>query len=209
MFATRHLEQKRLEILRGAAAAFRRRGFDGAGMREIGASLGMTQGNLYYYFKNKQEILYFCQDYSLRSLLRRARVIERLPLSADRKLFLLIVEHMRLTLDELGASAAHIDFAALEDDRYREVVRKRDRYERALRRILRDGADAGIFAPCDEKLIAFAILGAMNWTIRWFRPEGPRPIEDVAREFARFLVRGLLIHPDRFQEPRGVRLETR
>jgi len=35
----------------------------------------MAPGNLYYYFRNKQEILYFCQDYSLDRMLEEARRI--------------------------------------------------------------------------------------------------------------------------------------
>ena len=38
-------------------------------MRVIAEELGMTQGSLYYYFRNKQEILYFCQASSLDSML--------------------------------------------------------------------------------------------------------------------------------------------
>ncbi len=61
--------RKRVEILQSAAAAFRRRGYHGASVEEIARDLRMTKGSLYYYFKNKQEILYFCHDYSLDLLL--------------------------------------------------------------------------------------------------------------------------------------------
>ena len=62
--------RKRVEILRSAAAAFRRRGYHGASVDEIARALHMTKGNLYYYFESKEEILYFCHDYSLDILLR-------------------------------------------------------------------------------------------------------------------------------------------
>ena len=52
--------RRKLEILRGAAAAFRDRGYAGSSVRDIARRLGMAPGNLYYYFRNKQEILYFC-----------------------------------------------------------------------------------------------------------------------------------------------------
>src|SRR5687767_4662566 len=60
---------RRIEILKSAAAAFRRRGYHGASVDEIASALEMTQGNLYYYFKNKEEILFACHDYSLDVLL--------------------------------------------------------------------------------------------------------------------------------------------
>src|SRR4026209_1797237 len=60
---------RRIDILKSAAAAFRRRGYHGASVDEIASALEMTKGNLYYYFRNKEEILYACHDYSLDVLL--------------------------------------------------------------------------------------------------------------------------------------------
>ena len=68
---------KRVEILRSAAAAFRRRGYHGASVDQIARALHMTKGNLYYYFESKEEILYFCHDYSLDILLDLLRRTER------------------------------------------------------------------------------------------------------------------------------------
>ena len=68
--------QRRVEILESAAAAFRRRGYHGASMGEIARALRMTKGSLYYYFENKEEILFFCHDYSLDILLETLGRIE-------------------------------------------------------------------------------------------------------------------------------------
>src|SRR5689334_988624 len=60
----------RVEILKSAAAAFRRLGYHGATVEQIAAALHMKKGNLYYYFKNKEEILFACHQYSLDRLMR-------------------------------------------------------------------------------------------------------------------------------------------
>jgi hypothetical protein len=49
----------------------------------------------------------------------------------------------------------------------------------------------GEFAPCDPRLVTRAMLGAINWTARWFRPDGARPASAVARGLADYLIRGL------------------
>ena len=63
----------RVEILKSAAAAFRKLGYHGATVEQIAAALQMKKGNLYYYFRNKEEILFACHQYSLDRLLRSAR----------------------------------------------------------------------------------------------------------------------------------------
>src|SRR5216117_109483 len=55
----------RIDILKSAAKAFRRLGYHGATVETIAAALRMKKGNLYYYFKNKEEILFACHQYSL------------------------------------------------------------------------------------------------------------------------------------------------
>jgi hypothetical protein len=40
-------------------------------------------------------------------------------------------------------------------------------------------------------MVTRAMLGAVNWSARWFRPEGPRPAAVVAAELADYLLRGL------------------
>ena len=184
------LARKR-EILRSAAAAFRRRGFDGAGVEDIAAGLGMTKGNLYYYFKNKQEILYFCQNHSVDRMIAEADRIERLRVPADEKLRRLIEAQLRCMLDELGGSAAHLEFHALPQRLLRRIIAKRDRYEAILRRIVDAGIRAQIFEPLDPKLVTLAILGAINWTIKWYRSGGPLGPKEIADTFSTLLIDGL------------------
>ena len=60
----------RVDILKSAAKAFRRLGYHGATVEQIAAALHMKKGNLYYYFKNKEEILFACHQYSLDRLMQ-------------------------------------------------------------------------------------------------------------------------------------------
>jgi AcrR family transcriptional regulator len=185
------LVRRRLEILRGAAGAFRDRGFDGAGIRDIADALGMAPAALYYYFKNKDEILYFCQDYSLDRLIAEAKAIEARRAPADEKLRLMIEAQLRCMLDELAGSAAHLEFHSLPPRMLRRIIEKRDRYEAILRRIVEAGIRSRVFAPLDVKLVCLAILGAINWTIKWFRPGGPLGPAEIAATFSALLIDGL------------------
>jgi AcrR family transcriptional regulator len=183
---------KRVEILRSAAAAFRRRGYHGASVEEIAGALHMTKGNLYYYFKNKEEILYFCHDYSLDILLELLQQIESDGLAPDAKLHRLVVAFVHMIIDELQGTALTMDLQALSPPLLKKVIAKRDRFDHGIRRVLQEGMDQGLFEPGDPKLLTFAILGAINWITRWFDPRGPASSEQIGEAFADYLVRGIL-----------------
>ena len=183
--------ERRVEILRSATAAFRRRGYHGASVEEIARSLGMTKGNLYYYFRDKEEILFFCHDYSLDILLDLLKDVQADGRPPDEKLRRLIVAFVHMIIDELHGTALTLDLQALSPRLLRRVIRKRDRFDRAIRRLVQEGMDQGLFARGDAKLLTFAILGAVNWITRWFDPQGEARSDRIAETFADYLVRGL------------------
>jgi AcrR family transcriptional regulator len=184
-------DRKRAEILRRAASIFRRKGFHGAGMREIAAGLGLAPGALYYYFESKEDLLYGCQILSLKRLLKSAGEIAGGELAADEKLRSLVRAHLGHILDELGGSFAHVEFHALPEPMLKEVVSKRDAYERLVRRVIREGIQKGAFRKVDVKLTALALLGALNWTVVWWRPEGHRQLHGVAGQITDIFLEGL------------------
>jgi AcrR family transcriptional regulator len=178
-------------------AAFRRRGFHGASMHEIARALGMQKGNLYYYFKSKEAILFFCHDYSLDILLERLRVVERQQAAPAAKLRRLIVAFIHMILDELHGTALTMDLQALSKPHFRKVVAKRDRFDRGVRALIEDGMRKGEFRPGDAKLHTFAVLGAANWITRWYDPAGKAGSDEIAQAFAELLVGGLQAAPRR------------
>jgi AcrR family transcriptional regulator len=181
----------RVEILKSAAAAFRRLGYHGATVEEIAAALGMKKGNLYYYFRNKEEILFACHQYSLDRLLDLLNAIEGSDLGPDEKLRRLIVAFVHTILDELHGTALGLDLEALSPAHLKAVIARRDEFDRGVRRVLEQGIDSEVFADADVKLMSFAILGAVNWIPRWYDPDGPASSEEIADCFARYLLAGL------------------
>jgi AcrR family transcriptional regulator len=181
----------RVDILKSAAKAFRRLGYHGATVEQIAAALKMKKGNLYYYFKNKEAILFACHQYSLDELNRLLEEVERSGLSADEKLRRLIVAFVHTILDELHGTALFLDLEALSPVHLKAVIARRDTFDRGVRRVLEEGMATGTFGPGDAKLRAFALFGAVNWIPRWFNPDGPASSQEIADHFADFLIGGL------------------
>jgi AcrR family transcriptional regulator len=187
---------RRVEILKSAAAAFRRRGYHGASVDEIASALEMTKGNLYYYFRNKEEILFACHDYSLDALLDLMTQVEAEALSPDEKLRKLVLAFIHIILDELRGTALTLDVEALSPALLARIIAKRDRFDRGMRTIIQQGIDEGVFTPGDPKMIEFAIVGAVNWIAKWFDPNGPMTSDQIGEAFADYLVGGLTLNGD-------------
>lgn len=181
-------EARRLEILRAAARVFRRRGIAAAGMREIADEAGLSPGNLYHYFSGKDEVLLFCQE---RSLERMQAAVDGARGSAADQLRAVLSAHVHSMHDDLEGATAHLDVEALPVRMRAKMIERRDAYERAVRRIVEDGMQRGEFARGDAALVTRAMLGAVNWTARWYRPDGKQSVDEIADGLAAYLVKGL------------------
>ena len=181
----------RVEILKSAAAAFRRLGYHGATVEEIAAALHMKKGNLYYYFRNKEEILFACHQYSLDRLLAILDEIERSPITPEQKLRRLIRSFVHTILDELHGTALGLDLEALSLPTCGPSSRGAISSTKGCARCSRRESARARSCYADAKLLSFAILGAVNWIPRWYSPNGPSTSEEIAERFADYLIAGL------------------
>lgn len=185
--------QERLQdIIRSAAEVFRRKGYHGATMEEIAAQLRMTKGNLYYYFANKEEILYACHKRSLEIGFNALKLALDSEKPADERLRLVLKHYIRGLTDELRGSVILLEEGSLSQEHRREIVRLRDKYECGLRQLIDEGIKGRRFVESMAKVEGFIILGAVNWISKWYAPDGELSPDAVAEMFADRLVRGML-----------------
>jgi len=181
----------RVDILKSAAKAFRKLGYHGATVEQIANALHMKKGNLYYYFRNKEEILFACHQYSLDRLMQLLEEVEGGALAPDEQLRRLVHAFVHTILDELHGTALFLDLEALTPAHLKAVIVRRDRFDHGVRQILENGMASGVFAPADAKLLTFALMGSVNWIPRWFNPEGPATSQQIAEAFAEYFIAGL------------------
>jgi AcrR family transcriptional regulator len=160
-------------------------------MRDIAIAADLSPANLYHYFTGKDEILYFCQDRSLDRLLEALAEARGRRGSLPDRLRTLAADHVGCLLDAVEGSAAHLEVDALPPALRRPIVAKRDRYERGVRALVADGIRRGDLRDADPTIATRALLGALNWTAHWFRPEGPRRAEEIAALVADYAIGGL------------------
>lgn len=194
--ASPHVREKRArrrtEILHAALATAREKGYHATTLEDIAERLGVRKAALYHYFADKDSILYACHQESLAELDRMIADSADCCDSARDRLVYLIREHVRVMTEELEGSPLAFEVPALSDERRTKIIAGRDRYERLLRSVVAAGIESGEFREVDPKIAVFAMLGAINWIARWYRPEGRAHAAELGDQFADYLLGGLI-----------------
>lgn len=191
-FKRRNKRLWKTEIIRAAVAAFKKNGYHGTTMDDIARKLKITKGSLYYYFRNKEAILFGCHMASLDIVDKALQAVDSREFSPGEKIRSFVYNYLETMLEELMGSMLLLEEKSLSPDLLKQIVRRRDRTERVLRQILEEGMRTREFRKGDPKLIVFAILGAINWVPKWYDPGGEESASEIARQFADYLVAGLL-----------------
>ncbi|MCC7243712.1 MAG: TetR family transcriptional regulator [Acidobacteria bacterium] len=187
----RRYDTRRDGILRAAARMFRERGFADTGMRDIAEASDLSPANLYHYFDGKDEILFYCQDRALDRMMAGVAEARRRFRRPHERLGAVLETHVLTMLDEVEGATAHLQVDALAPTLRERIVRKRDRYERAVRRLVTEGMHDGTFVQGEAALVTRAMLGALNWVVTWYRPDGVYAPARIAAEMRTFLERAL------------------
>ena len=184
-------DDRREAILRSVANVLRNSRLSSLTIKQVADELGMTKGNLYYYFKDKQEILYHCHMRSVENSLRALSDALALGQTPSEKLRILLVRHIRAIIDDGFGSILQTDLENIRPSQRKQYIAKRDELERGVRRLIEDAMRAGEFVSADVKLIGFAILGGINWIPKWYRPSGPFTSAEISEQMADYYLRGL------------------
>ena len=162
-------------------------------MRDIAAAADLSAANLYHYFDGKNALLFYCQERALDRMLSAVALARRTTPSATERLHIVLTAHLQTLLDEIEGATAHLQIDSLPPALRDAIVKKRDRYEQTLRRMIAEGIKAGELVDMNPAIVTRAMLGALNWTVTWFRPEGTETAASVGEVMSRFLIRGVAV----------------
>lgn len=188
------------EILIAAAQIFSQKGFHATSMADIAQAVSLQKGSLYHHISSKQELLVAMLDQALDLLIEQMQIVMARPLPAEQKLRQAMLAYLTTLNDHHDLAAVLLlEYRSLEPEYRSRHLPRRDRYERLWRDLIEQGLESGAFCCADPSMSARALLGVMNWTITWFRPDGPLSMEAVANQFSDLFLKGLLARPT--QEP--------
>ena len=181
------------DIVSAAARVFRTKGYHAATVRDIADEVGILKGSLYHHFESKEALLYLVVKEPIAQMYQTIAAIAEADLAPTEKLRRAILTH----LEAFDRHYPHL-FVYLRE---RESVKRRFRemigfspkdYERCWQQILREGVGQGEFRPdLDIQVTSYGLLGMLNWSYKWYDPQGRLSIGEVADQFTSMAIAGL------------------
>lgn len=191
---TSHISMRKF-ILNKSRELFGVQGYQNTTMNKIARACNFEKSNLYYYFPNKESILYEIYLYDINYMIskhkRHEKDFENDPV---RCLQLFISNQIRLSLRWKKTTDMMSDFELrnLSREKRKEIINLRDILETMLCNIITKGIEAGIFKKVDVKIVAFSIFSMIIRTRVWYSPRGRLSKDKIASIISSFVLDGLL-----------------
>jgi TetR/AcrR family transcriptional regulator len=188
-------DRKRDVLLREAAASFNRRGYHGTSLADVAKKLGVSKAALYTYVESKEELLYHCHNSAMDSAMEFLHKAQASGGTGLERLTLTLRNYLDIMLGVDGGYVILLEENAMKPAHMHAIIKRRDQFENGLRQFVVDGMADGSIVPCNPKLSVFMLMGAINWSSKWFRPNGPWTGEQISFALTEMLERSLSSAP--------------
>ena len=196
--STASYQSRRDEITRAAIRVFHEKGFESASLSAVAAELDVDRATIYYYFSSKEQLFDETVKTVLEGNLEVSRQIADSQSSPPQKLRNLISALM------IGYDASYpLLYIYIRED-LRRIEGKRSGWsarmlelnrviERTMIDIINEGYTKGSFQRIGPaKIVAYGILGSLNWTHRWYKPSpNASSAADIGSIFSDLMISGL------------------
>lgn len=181
-------DKHRRDILLAGAYLFRRKSFLGTTLDDIALKVGINKATIYYYFENKEQILYEIMSKALDELIKGARTIVSTDASPMEKMESLVKLHLKVGTDSSSlAGVSQFERKNLSPKLLKLYNATRDEYEQIYRELLNEGMAMNQFQEGDPRMVARFMLGLVNSVITWFKRTGLLSIDKIGEEVWKFI----------------------
>ena len=183
-------ELQRHRMLKAAASCFNEKGYSGTSLKDVAHHLGLTDAALYYYVKNKEELVYQCYMRAAelgREAMDRGRTEGQ---SGFEQAYLYIRYHVDVMVGDRGPVAIMSEIPSLNRSHRNDVLAVSRRHSAGFEAILATGITDGSIVDCDVRMTGNAIMGSINWIPKWFHGD-LKTAKKVLAEFPGVLTAGL------------------
>ena len=179
---------RRHDILQVAAGLFRHRGYERTSVRQIADALGIKSGSLFYHFASKEEILVAVMEEGIRDVFGAVQVGVANERQLPQRLLAMVRCHLTALLGpKLDAMTVMLyEWRSLSEPARARVLKSRDAYEELWIAPIHEAAALGL-VDADTGLVRHTVLGALNWTGQWYRPDRRMGVEVLAQHMFHLL----------------------
>jgi len=181
---------QKARMLKAAAQCFNEKGYSGTSLRDVAAVLGLTDPALYYYVRNKEELVYLCYVRAAdlgREALDRALAEGQNSMDVMLRYF---CYHIEMMVGDRGPIAIMSEIPSLQPDHRDEVLELSRRHSTNFEAVLQAGIKDGSIADCNVRMTGNAIMGSINWIPKWYHGD-PEQGRILVAEFPNILARGM------------------
>src|SRR5499427_10527995 len=206
----RDRELKRDAVILAAAREFNRKGYHNTSLDDIAARLEVTKPTVYYYVTSKEQLLFQCFVAGVEQIRAAFRAVRELSVPARERLNAVLRHYGEAVASEFGWCMVRAEEQDLSPAMSRHIKSLKSEIDQGIRRLIREGIQDGSIEPCDPKMTAFALAGALNWIAHWFRENQSMTGAQIAEAFVTVFENGLLPRPGALRtEPRTRRRRVR
>jgi AcrR family transcriptional regulator len=181
---------RRQALVRASARLFREKGFEATTVRDIAGAVGMRSGSPFYHFANKQEILKAVMEEGLRQGLNRTEEALKAATTPQERFRAMVRTHYGILHDEGSEFIAVLlyDWRSLPDEHKQDIIAVKDRYDLLWHACLKEMMGLGLLgansshdkaAADDVKTARLMIMGAINFTVTWYKQQSGRSAMDL------------------------------
>ena len=182
---------KSLQILSAAAKIFNERGYHGTSVADVAEALGVSKPFVYYYLKNKDDILFECSRIATEQLHAMLDEVRKQEVSGWDKLALVFSGYARVMTTDFGICLIRNTApGSLPTGSREKLWVGRRRLNREVEQIIAHGIADGSIRKCDPIALSFAVFGAFNWITYWYRENGPLSPDEISERFLDIFAHG-------------------
>ncbi|KQV01036.1 TetR family transcriptional regulator [Mesorhizobium sp. Root695] len=183
-------EKTEAAVREAAVNLIARFGYEAMSMRQLAAEVGVQVAALYRYFPTKEELLFTLMREHMEGLATAWEAARPTDADPAQLLSAYVRNHIAFHIERRHAThVSNMELRSLSPERLTQILRMRTAYEKELRAILRDGAEAGAFSIDDTGLTAMALIQMMTGVIVWFRPGERLSIAEVTATYLSMTMR--------------------
>ncbi|MGA8269917.1 MAG: TetR/AcrR family transcriptional regulator [Candidatus Sulfotelmatobacter sp.] len=189
--ATR-FDRRLSEILTHATNVFCEKGYEGASMRDLSRTSGMSLAGLYYYFESKERLLFLIQKHTFTTIVRRLKARLEGVSDPEERIRIFILNHLEYFLSNQAAMKVLTHEAeALNNGFATEVAGIKREYYRLCVGLLEELKQERAL-QFSTRIAVLSLFGMMNWIYTWHKPRLDADAKEIAREMGDIFLRGVM-----------------